>query len=167
LLERGINHCHIMNDMIFPNVEKYKEFLGKSLLYFNPTFQSPMPRSRTEAMFSGCCIITTGNQDEETFIDGKMEIDPVMDIKDVKDYRKLVVAKADELIAKKVNGFLVKKNPWLVTDLIEHLLMNRYREACEIGERGRKLALKLFNFERYQNDWRCLFEKVLNKKIEI
>lgn len=37
----------------------YKQFLGRSLIYINPTLDSPMPRSRTEAMLSGCCVLTS------------------------------------------------------------------------------------------------------------
>ena len=65
----------------FKSWNEYRNFLGRSLVYFNPTLGSPMPRSRTEAMLSGCCIVTTENQDADRFIqDG-------------------------------VNGFLVKNNP--------------------------------------------------------
>lgn len=68
LEEEGIIHCHITSDWQAKDWQEYKEFLGHSLLYFNPTKESPMPRSRTEAMLSGCCILTTANQDAETFI---------------------------------------------------------------------------------------------------
>ena len=135
LRERGIQHCHIMADVEFKNIEDYKRFLGRSLLYFNPTWQSPMPRARTEAMLSGCCIITTDNQDEPTFIQNG------------------------------VNGFLVKNNPWKIADLIEDLLLHRYREALVIGQRGRETALERFDKKRFANDWQCLLERVLKRKI--
>lgn len=47
---------------------EYREFLARSLIYFNPTWQSPMPRSRTEAMLSGACIVSTKHQDWEDYI---------------------------------------------------------------------------------------------------
>jgi len=64
----GMELMWITQDVEFKNWEEYKEFLGKSLVYFNPTLGSPMPRSRTEAMFSGCCIVTTPYYDADSFI---------------------------------------------------------------------------------------------------
>lgn len=94
LLERGINHCHITVDWQAKDWDDYKNFLGRSLLYFNPTMDSPMPRSRTEAMLSGCCVLTTPTQDADLFIqDGH-------------------------------NGFLVKRNPEWVANKIEYLMNN-------------------------------------------
>ena len=50
------------------DINDYKEFLSRTLVYFNPTFASPMPRSRTEAMLSGCCVITTPAHGADKFI---------------------------------------------------------------------------------------------------
>ncbi len=72
LSERDIEHCHITVDASFKSWHEYRNFLGRSLVYFNPTRQSPMPRARSEAMLSGCCVVTRGGQDVEDFIeDGK------------------------------------------------------------------------------------------------
>ena len=102
----------------------YKEFLGKTLLYFNPTFASPMPRTRTEAMLSGCCVLTTPHHD------------------------------ADEFIEDGVNGFLVPHNdPRGVAENINILLKDGYKQAKEVGMRGRETAIKTFNRERYRQDW--------------
>ena len=92
LEEKDISHCHITVDAQFKNFDEYREFLGRSLLYFNPTRESPMPRARTEAMLSGCCVITTPHHD------------------------------ADEFIEDGVNGFLVPRTPTKVVALIEELL---------------------------------------------
>lgn len=94
LAEKDITHCHITVDFEAKNFDEYRDFLGRSLIYFNPTRESPMPRARTEAMLSGCCVITTPNQD------------------------------ADKFIIDGVNGFLVKRNPQEVVKLIEKLLDN-------------------------------------------
>ncbi len=94
LEERDISLCHITVDATFKSWDEYRNFLGRSLIYFNPTRESPMPRARTEAMLSGCCVITTPHQDADTFI---------------KD---------------KENGFLINRNPTEVVDLIESLLDN-------------------------------------------
>lgn len=92
LEEKDIYHCHITVDVNFKNFEDYRTFIGRSLIYFNPTRESPMPRSRTEAMLSGCCVITTGNQDADMFIeDGE-------------------------------NGLLTNRNPEYVVRLIEALV---------------------------------------------
>lgn len=92
LAERDIIHCHITVDYMACNWDEYRNFLGRSLIYFNPTRESPMPRARTEAMLSGCCVITTPNQDANSFIkDG-------------------------------INGFLCPRNPKFVVDLCENLL---------------------------------------------
>jgi hypothetical protein len=68
--------------------DNYRDFLGRSLVYFNPTFGSPMPRTRTEAMLSGCCIVTTKEHDAENFIEDG------------------------------VNGFITKHNPEIAAKII-------------------------------------------------
>ena len=68
LEEKSIYHCHITVDWNAQDWADYRNFLGRSLVYFNPTRESPMPRSRTEAMLSGCCVITTPHQDADSFI---------------------------------------------------------------------------------------------------
>lgn len=121
----GIQHQWIGTAGCFQNknIKEYKEFLSKSLIYFNPTFASPMPRSRTEAMLSGCCIVTTPEHDADSFIqDG-------------------------------VNGFIVpSNNPYYASELIARLIDN-YDIAVEVGKRGRETAMKIFSRERYRQDW--------------
>ena len=92
LAERDIEHCHITVDAQFKSWDEYRNFLGRSLIYFNPTKESPMPRARTEAMFSGCCVLTTPWQDADTFIENG------------------------------INGFIIPRNPTFVADLIEKLI---------------------------------------------
>lgn len=92
LEEDEIKLCHISVDWVSQSFEDYKDFLGRSLVYFNPTRESPMPRSRTEAMLSGCCVVTTPTQDASDFIkDG-------------------------------VNGLLIKRNPKSACDKIRWAL---------------------------------------------
>ncbi len=92
LQEKDIEHCHITSDVQFKNWEEYRTFLGRSLVYFNPTKESCMPRARAEAMLSGCCMITAKGQDVEEFIDSG------------------------------VNGIIVPRNPKLVVEIIESLI---------------------------------------------
>lgn len=92
LAEKGIHHCHITVDAMFKNFKEYQKFIGRSLIYLNPTEESPMPRSRTEAMLSGACVLTTKYQDADSFIEDG------------------------------VNGFIIPRNPEKVVDLIVGLL---------------------------------------------
>ena len=68
LEDDGITLCHITVDWCARDWDDYRQFIGRSLVYFNPTRESPMPRSRTEAMLSGCCVVTTPSQDASDFI---------------------------------------------------------------------------------------------------
>jgi hypothetical protein len=65
----GMEIIWIAQDAMFNSFEDYKEFMSHTLIYFNPTLASPMPRTRTEAMFSGSCLVTTRHQDVESFIE--------------------------------------------------------------------------------------------------
>lgn len=130
--EYGINLVWIGRDIKIKDFDMWRDILGRSLIYYNPTFASPMPRSRTEAQMSGCCIVTTPNQD------------------------------ADRFIKHGENGFLVKWNdPYGTAELINDLIKNRYREAVEIGQKGRKTAEKDFHIKRYQKEWLDLINSVL------
>jgi len=131
LEKKGIIHCHITVDVRFNNWDEYREFLGRSLIYFNPTRESPMPRAKTEALLSGCCVVTTPNQD------------------------------ADRYIKNGENGFLIKRNPKDVADLIERLLFD-YKTTVKIGKRGRETAIKYFHIDRFTKEWRQLLEDVIN-----
>ena len=92
LAERDIAHCHITQDYQADDFDSYRNFMGRSMIYFNPTKESPMPRSRTEAMLSGACVLTTPHQDADMFIkDGE-------------------------------NGFIVPRNVEYVVSLIESLI---------------------------------------------
>jgi glycosyltransferase involved in cell wall biosynthesis len=133
LQDRNITHCHITVDVGFRSFDKYKEFLGRSLIYFHPCREAPMSRSRTEAMLSGACVITTNNQDaEKVFVDGE-------------------------------NGILVPRNPEFICDIIEALLTadGGYKKALEIGAAGKETAKKLFSKERYEAEWVNLLNKTL------
>ena len=131
LEERGIIHCHITVDAKFKDFDEYRDFLGRSLVYFNPTRESCMPRSRTEAMLSGCCVVTTPHQD------------------------------ADEFIENGVNGLLVPRNPKTTANIIEALILD-YKEAVEIGQRGKETAKKLFSGDRFRSEWREVLETVIS-----
>ena len=138
---RDITHCHITVDWQAKDWEDYQNFLGRSLIYINPCKDSPMPRSRTEAMLSGCCVLTTPWQDAGDFIKH---------------------GENGYIIGDEKTG--VPRNPAAVADLVESLL-NNYKLAVKIGQEGKKTALERFSVNNYHKQWKDLIEKVLNKKI--
>ena len=140
LKDSKINHIWIGVDKKFGSFDLYREYLGRSLVYFNPTWQSPRPRARTEAMLSGCCVVTTPYHD------------------------------ANEIIKDEVNGYLtsttqitdprVIDNPDFTADLIKDLMKNP-QKTKEIGQKGKETAKKLFNQKRFVSQWEKLLEKIL------
>lgn len=126
---------HVGVDFIPGNWDDQREFLGRSLIYINPTLDSPMPRSRTEAMLSGCCVITSKHHDAELFIE------------------------------QGVNGLIAPDNPESYAETIYQLINYNYKEAVEIGQRARETAIKYFNPERYQKDlWFIITEILAGRK---
>lgn len=118
----GLELIHVTVSHKMQNWDEYKEILGRSLIYINPTLDSPMPRARTEAMLSGCCILTSPYHGAKEFIEhGK-------------------------------DGFIMPDNPLSYAEACHQLLTYNYKEAVEIGQRGKAKALKLFNNDRYLDD---------------
>lgn len=110
----------------------YREVLGSSLLYINPMKDSPMPRSRTEAMLSGCCVLTSEHHGAKDFIDHG------------------------------VNGFIVPDNPMSYAKAIDTLINECYQDAVEIGQRGKASAQKLFDLDRYLDDLWFIVNEIAN-----
>lgn len=92
--DHGIELIWLGDDIKFIDWDDYKTFLGKTLVYFNPTLGSPMPGTRTEAMLSGSCVVTTPYQDASDFIEDG------------------------------VNGFICKENPHDAAAKIAHCIFN-------------------------------------------
>jgi len=116
--------------------EDYKEFLGKSLLYLDTSFRTPMNRARTEAFLSGCCVIQVeGAHDLERW------------------------AKPGE------NIVIVPNDPEEIAFVVADFLENRYEEAIAIGQKGKDMAIKEFSPKRYRQDWVKLLEKVTEKQL--
>lgn len=119
------------------DVIDYKNFLSRSLLQVYPFRDSPMPRSRTEAMLMGCCVLSSKHHNAAEFIENG------------------------------VNGFIVPDNPLSYVETIQQLINFKYRDCVEIGLRGRETALKYFNGERYRKDiWQVLEAVASGKKPE-
>lgn len=138
--DKGIPFTWIGVDRKFTCWDDYRDYLGRSLVYFNPTWQSPRPRARTEAMLSGCCVVTTPYQDADTFIEDG------------------------------VNGFLTSKekkvdprlmdSPEYAANLIEDLILNRPEEAIAVGQRGKHTAYEIFSERKFADQWTTLLKKL-------
>jgi glycosyltransferase involved in cell wall biosynthesis len=114
---------------------KYQDFLGRSLLYFDPSFRTPMNRGRTEAFLSGCCVIQ---------VEGAHDL--------------------DRWAIPNQNIILVPNDPEQMASTIADFLENRYTEALKVGQNGKKMAIEQFNPKRYRHDWLALLEKVVKSK---
>lgn len=138
--EMGVPFSWVGVSPKFDDFNEYREFLGRSLVFFMPTWQSPRPRARTEAMFSGCCVVTTPYQDADTYF------------------------KHGE------NGFLtststiqdprVMDNPESTAKLIKRLVIDEPDLALKVGQEGKKTAEKLFNMEEFARQWEQLLIKL-------
>ena len=134
----------------------YRDYLSRSLIYFNPTKESPMPRSRTEAMLSGCCIVTTASQDADKFInfDTRKIWKKSSGISDF-------ISNIDSIITEEgINGIIIPENPLAVAAIIDYL-MNHYQLAVKIGQEGKKTARAIFSQERYNKEWIKYINEVL------
>ena len=134
-IKEKINIEHVGTDITFQNYEEYRKYLGESLIYFNPTIHSPMPRARTEAMLSGCCIVSTPYHDWDKYIvNGK-------------------------------NGFLIDGQNLDESVNILKWLRRNPSKAEKIGREGRKTAMYYFDPVRYRNDWLKTIKEALSGKI--
>lgn len=140
LQEMGVPFIWVGVDRKFDSFEEYKKFLGRSLVFFNGTWQSPRPRARTEAMLSGCCVVTTPYHDANTFI------------------------KHGE------NGFLTSEfeikdprtmdNPKATADLIKMLVIDKPDLAIKVGQAGKQTARELFNQDKFIEQWKEVLHDV-------
>lgn len=56
-------------DHQFKSFEQYTAFLARSSIYFSPSYASPNPRARTEAMLCGLVVVTTDMHGESEYIE--------------------------------------------------------------------------------------------------
>ena len=112
--------------------DAYRDFLGRSLVYLDVSYRTPMNRARTEAMLSGCCVVQVeGAHDLNRFVEnGK-------------------------------NMVIVKNDPVKIADKVADLIENNYQEAIKIGQAGKKTAIEKFNYKRYRQDWLDVIAKHL------
>ncbi len=65
----GIKVDWVGRDYKFDTFDKYRAFLSRSSIYFSPSFASPNPRARTEAMLCGLVPVTTNAHGESEYIE--------------------------------------------------------------------------------------------------
>jgi glycosyltransferase involved in cell wall biosynthesis len=128
----GIDIQHINVNIKFDedNWEQYRRYIGSSLINISPYKDSPMPRSRTEAMLSGSVVLSSKYHG------------------------------ADEFIKHGVDGFIVPDNPLSYAEAIHQLINGNYRKALEIGQRGKIKAQALFGVERYLDDLEHIINEI-------
>lgn len=130
----GLDILHTNVNYDVKDWEDYKYILGSSLLTITPFRDSPMPRSRTEAMLSGSCVLTSKYQDVERFIENG------------------------------VNGFILPDNPISYSETIYQLINYNYQDVLQIGYRGKQTAQKYFKSERYLDQLYEILVQVSNGK---
>lgn len=130
----GLDVYHINVNIKFDddNWRQYRNFIGSSLINISPYKDSPMPRSRTEAMLSGAVVLSSRYHG------------------------------ADEFINHGVDGFIVPDNPLSYANAIHSIINGSYREALLIGQMGKIKAQTLFNVDRYINDLYFIITEVAN-----
>ncbi|ABG52024.1 hypothetical protein Tery_2850 [Trichodesmium erythraeum IMS101] len=64
----GIKVDWIGRDYKFSSFSKYRTFLSTSSILFSPSYASPNPRARTEAMLCGMALVTTNFHGESEYI---------------------------------------------------------------------------------------------------
>lgn len=127
-----VRHTNVNISFDEDNFTQYREYIGSSLINISPYRDSPMPRSRTEAMLSGSCILTSKHHN------------------------------ATEFIEHGVNGFIVPDNPISYAEAIHYLINDCYQEAVEMGQKAKKTALEYFNLDRYHKDLWYVINEVAN-----
>jgi len=126
----GLDVLHTNVNYKVEDWQDYKELIGSALITIYPFLDSPMPRSRTESMLSGACVLTSKYHN------------------------------ADEFIENGVNGFIVPDNPMSYAETIHNLVNYCYKDTIKIGQEGKKTAQKLFKSEQYIDDLYTLFMQV-------
>lgn len=131
----GMFPIHIPVSFAPNDWDEQRDVLGRSLLFIHQQFDTPMSRGRTEAMLSGCCVLSARHEDTELFL------------------------KNGE------NALLLPDNPLSYAETIYQLINFRYQDAVEIGQRGKETALKYFTTDRYLKDlWHVVSEVANGRK---
>lgn len=130
----GLDVIHTNVNLKLVDMQDYLELMGSSLIGIYPFKDSPMPRSRTEAMLSGQCVLTSKYHGAEDFIEHG------------------------------VDGFIVPDNPLSYAEAIHSLINECYKDAVAMGQRGKAKATRLFDIDRYHEQVYNIFIQVANGK---
>jgi glycosyltransferase involved in cell wall biosynthesis len=132
----GLDVMHINVNVKFEqnNWLEYRKYIGSSLINISPYRDSPMPRSRTEAMLSGSCVLSSKYHGAGDFIEHG------------------------------VDGFIVPDNPLSYANAINGLINGSYQDAVRIGQAGKQKAIKLFDLDRYHKQLHNILIQVANGK---
>ena len=85
-LNQDVGFTWVGRDIGFDSFASYKNFLGKSSVYFNPSLASPNPRARTEAMLSGLAIVSTNSHGEDEYIENGVNGFVSNDFEELKEF---------------------------------------------------------------------------------
>lgn len=129
--QTGLELVHLNVNYPVIDEQDYKEMIGSSLITVYPFRDSPMPRSRTESMFSGACVLSSRYHN------------------------------ADEFIEHGVNGFIMPDNPMSYVETINQLVNHNYQETVKIGQKGKEMAQNTFKLDRYLAQWNELLHEVV------
>jgi hypothetical protein len=67
--EERVKVTWVGRDKTFDSFDKYRHYIQNSSIFFQPSYASPNPRSRTEAMLTGLVVVTTDSHGESEYID--------------------------------------------------------------------------------------------------
>lgn len=150
LNEEGIGHIHIRADFKPRSFDEYREYIGKTLISVHTYRQSPMPRSRTEHMLSGGCVVTTPHHDVGDMFTGlefTRDADGKLEPKNENDAEIVFIDERTERPSD-----MVEKIVWLY---------DNPDVAERIGQNGRDAARHIFSMNNYRMQWEELLEHIL------
>jgi len=130
----GVDYQSTRDNRFGNAYDAYRDMLARSLIYINPTLDSPMPRARTEAMASGCCVLTTPQHGADEFIDNAK------------------------------NGFIIDgKDPYRTARLVYELIENHFDEAVQIGRNARQTVADKLNHKQFADQWLKFLKKTIGE----
>lgn len=155
LEDHNIMAEHPRVNVHFNGYDEYRDYLGKVLISVYPFRESPMPRSRTEHMLSGGCVVTSNNHDIGDYFKG-LEFEKTLDGKLMKDEHGNIIP-----IGNPEEFELVWGDPEIPDDFSQKVLWlyERPSVAMKIGQNGKKKAQEVFNWNRYRADWFNLLQR--------
>jgi len=97
LIEKTVPVTWVGRDRKFNTYNKYRHFLQSSSIFLQPSFASPNPRSRTEAMLTGLAIVTTNSHGEDEYIENGVNGYASNDIDELSEFLGYLLANPDQV----------------------------------------------------------------------